>query len=781
MQQLFSILLILILLSLNLKSQNLKSQNQTNDNYFNKNNSLNLTLSLKIIDYDTKLELNDLNLNIQNNCNFRTKIEVNQETIILNNLNICEDNIRFDLDFEKKGYKTQHLILNKSKIELLTSPVIKLNIYLIPLSYKTTPIIVYADNLNTNNHIGHEHVIDGRKLLKEQSQTLANTLKNEVGFAVNSMGPATARPVIRGLNGNRIQINEDGMPSIDLSATSPDHSVTTDANGAERIEIIRGPKVLVYTPVAISGVIDVIKNKIPFNFPHKSNFNTYSIFESMNMGRVLGANFELPFGLKEVEQTSNNQNNSTNDQNKFEYLFKSNLSYKNTNDIQSPKKILKNSASESYNISTSLISKSDYFDLAGAFTTHKNEYEIPGGFVGAHPNGVTIDLEKTNFSLNSEIHLHNEFLDDIKLNFARSYYFHTEYESNGSIGAQFRIENYFFSSDFIQHKGEIFSDGIFGISANYKLFDIGGFVFTPPTKHLNLSSYLYEEANFDNYILQISGRFYIDNFSPEASVNVKQENAVAKSFVNYSASLSLINQYEENIYTGITISRTSKAPTIEELYSEGPHLAAYSYEVGNINLNSETGYGFEIFQNLKYESFNFSVNLYYNYFDYYITPRNTGRINVAQLIPIFATSGVESRIYGLETKFEYFLFDDIILRGNLSYTNGQNLEENIPLPMIPPLKSKIDLTYNYGENVINLFTNIGASQYRLDTFEQFTAAYNTFGIEYSTLFSFDESVISAAITVDNIFNQEYFNHLSRIKSIMPEPGRNFRINLKYLM
>lgn len=734
-----------------------------------------LKLLFEIYDLETKKSLDKVKIIINSNFEYErivNLIDSSKKIYLIKNINLDKleklNKIIIEIDINQKGYKEKHIVLNFEYIEFLQiiqNNYYKINTYVNPISYKSTSVIITTDNLDNNTHIGHKHTLENRQLHKEASQTLANTLKNEVGFAISSMGPATARPVIRGLNGNRILINEDGVPSVDISASSPDHAVTTDANSSERIEIIRGPKVLLFSPVSISGVIDVIKNKIPYTFPHNTKASFYSIFESMNIGNVIGGDLEVPFDAKDNKL-----------ENDFNYLFKTNINYKTTEDIRSPNRILDNSSSESYNINTSLIKSNEDYDAGISFLLYKNDNQIPGGFVGAHPKGVNINIEKNNINFASSIHLHKDIIDDIKFNISRNYYFHTEFESNGQIGAQFKIENYFANIDFVQHKTDLFTDGIFGISANYKFFDIGGFVFTPPTIQTTMAAYIYEEIDLDKVEIQISSRLYFDNYQPQQTIN--NQNNQNLFHWNYSNSLSIQKSINDNLITSFTISRTSKNPTIEELYSDGPHLAAYSYEIGNINLQPEVGYGFEFLNTFFEDDINFSVNIYYNYFETYITPRNTGRTNFAQLLPIFQTSGIRSQIYGIESKFSKEIFEALTLNTNLSITIGDNLEENIPLPMIPPIKSKIDFSYKINQDIISIYSNLVAAQNRFDTFETKTNGYILFGIEYSTILTISEKVLSISFVLDNITNQIYFNHLSRIKSIMPEPGINFRSNLK---
>ena len=112
-------------------------------------------------------------------------------------------------------------------------------------------------------------VLSGDELQKKYSLTLAETMKNEIGVAIRSMGPAPARPVIRGLSGDRVQINIDGIETRDLSATSADHAVTLEPFNSERLEIIRGPRTLLHTASAIGGVINVVKQKIPEDHPQR--------------------------------------------------------------------------------------------------------------------------------------------------------------------------------------------------------------------------------------------------------------------------------------------------------------------------------------------------------------------------------------------------------------------------------------------------------------------------------------------------------------------------------
>ena len=106
-------------------------------------------------------------------------------------------------------------------------------------------------------------VLEGAKLLQEMEATIGETLSNQPGVRSTYFGPASSRPVIRGLDGDRIRVLQNGLTSIDASATSPDHAVSFDPVSVSKIEVVRGPATVLFGPNAIGGVVNVTDNRIP--------------------------------------------------------------------------------------------------------------------------------------------------------------------------------------------------------------------------------------------------------------------------------------------------------------------------------------------------------------------------------------------------------------------------------------------------------------------------------------------------------------------------------------
>lgn len=142
--------------------------------------------------------------------------------------------------------------------------------------------------------------------------------------------------------------------------------------------------------------------------------------------------------------------------------------------------------------------------------------------------------------------------------------------------------------------------GTSGISFEARDFNIGGYVFTPPTKSLKLSTYSFQSFELNDFSFESGFRISYDEFNPDDSnPSTNNELIIDRKFFSYSLSVSTLYSLNKSLSIGMNINKTSRVPTIEELYSEGPHLAAYSYEVGNQNLESESGFGTELFSYIK--------------------------------------------------------------------------------------------------------------------------------------------------------------------------------------
>lgn len=660
--------------------------------------------------------------------------------------------------------KITHLAFQEKLIDFKSpkEDELKIVVYLFPKTINLSPVIV-SDRKSTelvDQFQQYNTKLSGKELHQKLGQTIAATLKNETGLAVRSMGPAPSRPVFRGLGQDRVMITEDGMKSIDLSATSPDHAVTIEPFNAERIEVLRGPKILTQTSTTIGGIVNVVNEEIPDQVHNQLHFLLGGYYETANKGLLGTIKSEMPIRPFEI---------------KFD------LTRRQTSDLHTPVGILKNSSSKNFTGSFGLSFVKDFGFIGSGFKTYELNYGIPGGYIGAHPFGVNIDIKKRQFGVSSKINL-NDFDNSLLFDFRNNYYRHKEFEHSGLIGSEFRIITNSGKLVYSHQNGDLLKELEAGVSFEIRDFDIGGYVFTPPTKSYNLSAFIYNDFHLGRINLDAALRMSYDVVDPKVKKVSRRIGEInRREFFNISASVSFIYKVSDIVFVGSNISRSTRVPTIEELFSEGPHLAAYSYEVGNPYLNSERGWGLEFFVYHKFEKLDFNLNVFYNYLNSYIIPRNTGKVNYQTFLPIYATSGVNAAIYGFEGSAKIKLIDKFYFQTSFSQAIGEFRDTKKPLPQIPPVKGLNQIFFESEKFIAGISNEWALRQNRVDEFEEPTAGYAILNFYSQYIFTLGKFVSNVSLNIDNLLNQEYRNHLSRIKSIYPESGRNLRLIFKLMM
>ena len=243
------------------------------------------SLTGKVIDAETNEPIQNAVLQIEDSNIYYTTNELGK--FKFHNLN----EVKYTLIVSHVAYLEKRVDIN-----LGTKSDRNIIIYLLPKIIEIAPVVVTDLHSHSKFDEYNEsfNVLKGKELQKELGLTLASTLKNETGLAIRSMGPAPARPVIRGLGGDRVHIAEDGVEVTDLSSTSPDHAVTIEPFSLERIEVVRGPKVLLHTSTTIGGVVNAIGHEIPQEFSDKISGTIGGYGETANKGYLGSFSTSIP-------------------------------------------------------------------------------------------------------------------------------------------------------------------------------------------------------------------------------------------------------------------------------------------------------------------------------------------------------------------------------------------------------------------------------------------------------------------------------------------------------
>lgn len=606
----------------------------------------------------------------------------------------------------------------------------------------------------------HEHnqhpvvELGGAALRERLGGTIAETLVQEPGLDQRTMGAAPARPVMRGLGGDRLLLLEDGERMGDLSAASADHAVVLDPLVAQSIEIIRGPGALLYGSNTLGGVINVQRDYIPTLISDHIHGSATAQVESVTDGYAGSSDLSIPAG---------------------DFTLHADGGFRRGYDLYTPAGNLHNTAIRTANGSAGVGFIQPWGLVGAAGSYYETHYGIPGGFVGAHPNGVSIEMNRWHTEARADIHTPISGVERLELHGTFSRYYHAEYESNGSLGMDFGVLTY--NASAIAHTDSIgvLHSGSFGAWAEYRDYAAGGLSFTPHTQETAAALFGYQRADFGALAVQAALRLDIKSVQPEEKISTKIGAIQRRNFGDVSGSVAVSYAFTPLLTAGFTAMRTFRAPGVEELYTEGPHLAAYTYEVGNPKLGKETGLGLELSAQYTAARGSFSVALFRNSLAGYIYPRNTGDTNYRVLLPVYQFTGEDALMLGGECTGDLHIGDAMTAGFTASYVRGELVEDGSPLPMIPPLQGSLRLRYSAGGFSAVASVQAAAAQHRLAEFEEPTEGYAVVNLVADYSFSTEVLLHTFTLSIDNATNAEYRRHLSRVKSIMPEPGRNVRL------
>ncbi len=625
-----------------------------------------------------------------------------------------------------------------------------------PTVYRSRMIEIVGQRESDGTDVDVDRVIGGRALRQQLSRTLAETLTNEPGMSQSTMGPAPARPVLRGLAGDRLLILEDGRSTGDLSSSSPDHALAIDPLNADRIEIIRGPAALMYSSNTLAGVINVVRGQIPTTLINHAHGTVSLQGETVNSGLSAGAN---------VYGSGGN------------WAYKADASGRTAGNIRTPEGMLDNTEMQTVHaaIGTSYIRN---WGLVGISTNVlDSRYGIPGDFVGAHPNGVKINMQRFQTDVRADLTPKTGLFRQIEHHVTYSYYFHEELEyspqrqQHDIVGSDFVYQSVRMHSLWNHDRAAFFRRGQLGYSGGIARLTVGGYSFTPPTNESTLAFYGFEDVHLGDWTMQASLRFDMQWVVPDEERDARIGRIRTRMFTEPSAALRLTRTFGSGFEIGLNGMRTVRIPSVKELFSEGPHLPAYSYEVGNPDLQAERGWGGELFVRSASDRYGVQFSAYANRIQNYLYPRNTGEFAVQRPLPIYQYTGDDVIMVGMEALTELRLTQDFHASATVSWVQGSVIETGRPIPFIPPLSGKVNLDYSVKQLTLGAGLRAASDQNRLGEFEESTDGYIVGDLSAQAHMSAGRALHTISLKAENLTDRVYRMHLSRVKGIMPEPGR----------
>ncbi len=601
----------------------------------------------------------------------------------------------------------------------------------------------------------------GEALQRRSEASFGEMLNGEPGVAMRSMGSAPARPVIRGMDGDRILVLENGERMGDISETSADHTISLDPMVANRLEVVRGPASLLYGSSALGGVINLMTTDIPDRWdPGPAGVLSLQGATMNSMGAGFG---RFSYG---------NQN----------MAFTGRLAYRQAGDITTPAAVLRGSSMNNLDASAGAGFVSGRSTGGVSFSMTDMAYEIPED-VTTTDEGVEIQIRRQ--ALQGRINYRrNGFFDRGQFRFSATRMFQQEIEyeiEDGMRDEDVEIEytKYALSSTYtMQHKPfEFFDRGAVGLNLHAHNLDVGGDeAYTPGERRINLGIFTFQEIPLSRAMrLQAGLRLDLQHTGALPNHMFPQISST-RNAINHTGSIGFNHRPVEGLEIGGQFARSHRNPSVEELFADGAHLGLGVYEIGTIDLRDEIGQGADLFIRWNNGFIDFEVAGFINYFRNYIIFEPTGNVDPASGYPVFRYRGEEARLMGGELSALIRLHENLELRLGTDYVDGRRIHNgSFYLPHIPPLRFMADAEYDFGRAWIGGRLHSASSQSKVAPGEEVTAGYNLLGLSAGyRLESPARQVI--ILRVDNLLDESYRDHLSRIEDRnVLMPGRNFTL------
>ncbi len=587
--------------------------------------------------------------------------------------------------------------------------------------------------------------LDSLELTSRAAPSLGDVLDNEPGIAKRSFGPGTTRPVVRGFDGDRVLILEDGMRTGTLSSQSGDHGEPVDVTDLERVEVIRGPATLLYGSNALGGVVNAVsRHGLLHQHPHQGvkGFLTGTGGSTNSLGGG-SAGLEIGLGRWQLWGVGGGQR---------------------TGNYRAPAGTIQNSKTRSGHGSGGVGRFGDkgFFSLNYLFSDAR--YGIPFDPEEEEPEIVDLALRRHAVRFNGGVKNVGSFLDNWQFNVNYSDYNHKELAGE-EVGTEFFNKQVIYRTVFDQrkHGRNLGSFGAWGMYRDYKA--IGEESLAPPTTQNAFAAFVVESFDFESTRLQFGGRVERNAYNPTGLEK--------RTFTGFSGSAGLSQKIAGNVVFVANYTHSYRAPALEELYNHGPHPGNLAFEVGDSELVREGSDGVDF--SLRHHSRRLRAEanfFYYRLRDFvYLAP--TGEIEDGLLEAEYRQANSSYR--GGEGRLDVGLHQNLWLNLVVDGVRASLTKSDTPLPRIPPVRGRIGLDVRHKGLSVRPELVLASDQNRIFPTESGTAGYGVFNLggSYTIVRQHNLHMISA--TLFNSGDRLYRNHLSFIKGFAPEIGRGVRV------
>ena len=651
-----------------------------------------------------------------------------------------------------------------------------------------------VSGVNEQGLLSPNKILAGDELQNKLAGTLGATLANELGVSATGYGAGASRPVMRGLEGARVQILQNGLSAGDVSSISADHAVANPIQNAHQIEILRGASALVYGSGSSGGLVNVVNDRIVTSMPDMVSGAINTNYETVNQGKTANIEVDAPAGplALHFDSAVSNSNNyqipgyaeqggpnanwsiNPNQPVNVPYSGKLPFSYSNQNSL---------------GLGATYIRTDGYTGVSLERMNHN--YGIPtydGGFIQQSQN-------RYDFS-----HQTNDPFDgfsSIKVSAANTNYQHTEFTNTGVAATQWnntateaRVE--MMHKEFLGSKG-VLGAQINGATLNATDLSSNNYAIVPQTKSNSSALFWVEEGRYGPVKTSLGARYSYAGQNPNLATQFPSPSSqgVPSSYgpptlqnrqfnlMSYSAGGML--DVARGYGLGLSYTVSQRAPTPQELYSYGSHDSTATFDIGNANLATETSHNVELSFQKTLGLFRSKASLYRNQFSNYIYGFYTGAYSTVNNFSVVQASQASANIKGAEGELTYNWNQNGVggrVFGDISQ-GSFNAGGNLPLQPAPRLGS--ELAYQRDGWLTSATYIYSYQQNRLATWEVGpTPSYNLVNANLSYTERVGKINWTGYVMLKNLLNEEirYATSPMAVRLYAPQPGRSLMVGVR---
>lgn len=635
--------------------------------------------------------------------------------------------------------------------------IVDLELSLSPIKYEIT-VTSSGREVTAFDAFQSVSTVDSLRLSEQSAFGLGDVLGNESGVHKRAFGPGSSRPVVRGFDGDRVLVLNDGLSTGTLSSQSGEHAEPIDSAHLDRVEVVKGPATLLYGSNAIGGVVNMVTEHHLLHEQSHPGFRGQLTTIGGTNNHQAAAHVNAEYGYKN-------------------WLFWGSGSRQVAGDYSSAEGRVDNSKTRMTSGSAGIgwYAKGPFFNLsyafndgrlgipfAGAFHSHGEE-EGEEDHEGEHAAFVDETFTWQNVRLNTGVRELPGIFEEIKISANFSRWMHKELE-NGIAATSFDNKLVNLRATAAQRPGKFLS-GTSGFHFFHRDYAAEGEeALSPPATGNGIAFFTLQEIDLKAARLQFGGRLDHTSYHPSGMPE--------RSYTGFSGAAGIHIPLGENTAFVANYTHSYRAPAIEELYNFGPHIGNLAFEIGDPGLKREAADGIDL--SLRHESsrFDAEANFYYYSIRDFVYLSLTGGLEHGLRAARFAQA--DSRFLGGEIQFSAALHRNLWLESGLDLVDAELTAGGVPLPRIPPLRGRFGFNARWRGFSFRPEIVMAGDQDRIYPTETPTPGYAVVNMTASWILARSNLMHVFSAGVFNVGDTLYRNHLSFIKDLAPEIGRGAR-------